>query len=83
MSHTPHELADDFPEYAEAIHHLKQNDAHFAKLIDRYHDINRAIHRAETRIEPTDDFHEEAMRKRRLMLKDEIARALSRIARRT
>ena len=80
MSHTPHELAEDFPEHAAAIHRLKETDAHFRKLVDRYHDINRAIHRAETRVEPTDDFHEEAMRKRRLMLKDEIAGALARIA---
>ena len=80
MSHTPHELAEDFPEHAEAIHRLKETDAHFRKLVDRYHDINRAIHRAETRVEPTDDFHEDAMRKRRLMLKDEIAGTLARIA---
>lgn len=80
MSHTPHELADEFPEYAEAIHSLKESDAHFRKLMDRYHDINRAIHRAETRVEPTDDFHEDAMRKRRLLLKDEIATMLARMA---
>lgn len=80
MSHTPHELADEFPQYAEAIHELKETDPHFHKLMDRYHDINRAIHRAETRVEPTDDFHEEAMRKRRLHLKDEIASMLARMA---
>ena len=83
MSHTPHELTEEFPEYADAIHRLKATDAHFAKLIDRYHEINRAIHRAETRVEPTDDFNEEGMRKRRMLLKDDIARALSRAAKAT
>ena len=82
MSHTPHELSEEFPEMADAIHDLKEKDAHFRKLVDRYHEINRDIHRAETRIEPTDDFNEEAMRKRRLMLKDEIAQMLARMTER-
>ena len=72
MSHTPHELAEEFPEHADKMHQLKQSDAHFAKLFDAYHDVNRAIHRAETNVEPTDDFHMEQMRKERLKLKDEI-----------
>ncbi|WP_420409300.1 YdcH family protein [Hoeflea sp.] len=72
MSHTPHELAEEFPEHAAKLHELKQSDAHFAKLSDAYHEVNRAIHRAETDIEPTDDFHMEQMRKERLKLKDEI-----------
>jgi len=80
MSHTPHELSEEFPEMAAAIQRLKETDTHFRKLVDRYHEINRAIHRAETRIEPTDDMNEEAMRKRRMMLKDEIAGTLARMA---
>ncbi|MEQ8481386.1 MAG: YdcH family protein [Hoeflea sp.] len=72
MSHTPHELAEEFPEHAAKMHELKQSDAHFAKLSDAYHEVNRAIHRAETNVEPTDDFHMEEMRKERLKLKDEI-----------
>lgn len=72
MSHTPHELAEEFPEHVEKMHEMKQSDAHFAKLFDAYHDINRAVHRAETNIEPTDDFNMESMRKERLKLKDEI-----------
>jgi uncharacterized protein YdcH (DUF465 family) len=77
MSHTPHELAEEFPDKAEAIHNLKTTDAHFAKLIEAYHDVNRAVHRAETGVEPTDDLHEGEMRKERMRLKDEIARALA------
>ena len=72
MSHTPNELAEEFPEHVAKMHELKQSDAHFAKLFDAYHDINRAVHRAETNIEPTDDFNMESMRKERLKLKDEI-----------
>lgn len=72
MTHTPHELAEEFPEYVDKMHALKGDNAHFAKLFDEYHEINRAIHRAETDIEPTDDFHMEDMRKQRMRLKDEI-----------
>jgi uncharacterized protein len=72
MSHTPHELAEEFPEHVAKMHEMKQSDAHFAKLFDAYHDINRAVHRAETNVEPTDDFNMESMRKERLKLKDEI-----------
>lgn len=72
MSNVPHELAEEFPEHVAKMHELKVGNAHFAKLFDEYHDLNRAIHRAETNIEPTDDFHMEDMRKQRLRLKDEI-----------
>lgn len=76
MSHTPHELIEEFPDQQEAMHKLKESDAHFAKLYDEYHTVNRAIHRAETDIEPTDDLHMTEMRKERMHLKDQIAAAL-------
>ena len=76
MSHTPHELAEEFPEDAELLHRLKSENAHFAALADKYHDINRAVHRAETDVEPTDDLHMAEMRRDRLRLKDEIAAML-------
>jgi uncharacterized protein len=72
MSHTPHELNEEFPEHAGKIRALKRSDAHFQKLAEKYHDINRAIHRAETNVEPVDGMEEERMRKQRLRLKDEI-----------
>lgn len=77
MSHTPHELAEEFPDHADKIHALKQSDAHFAKLADSYHDINRAVHRAETDVEPTTDDHIKEMRKQRMTLKDQIWSILS------
>lgn len=72
MKNTPHELTDDFPEFAEQIHKLKTSDAHFAKLFEEYHEINRSVHRAETDVEPTSDEHLEEMRKQRMMLKDQL-----------
>lgn len=76
MSHVPHELAEEFPEFKDKIHTLKQESAHFAKLSDEYHEVNRAIHRMQERIEPVSEDVEEEMRRKRLALKDEIAAIL-------
>ena len=73
MTHVPHELHEEFPEHADRIHELKVSNAHFAHLADKYHEVNRAIHRAETEVGPTGDFHLEDMKKERLALKDELA----------
>jgi len=73
MTNTPNELSEQFPEAVEKMHDLKMTDAHFAKLFEDYHELNRAIHRAETNVEPTDDFHMEDMRKQRLAMLDEIS----------
>ncbi len=72
MTNTPNELAEQFPDAVEKMHGLKVSDPHFAKLFDDYHTINRDIHRAETNVEPTDDFHLAEMRKQRLTLLDTI-----------
>ena len=72
MSHVPHELAEEFPAQVDRMHELKQSDAHFAKLFDEYHDINRAVHRAETNVEPLENLAETELRKKRAHLKDEI-----------
>lgn len=77
MANTPHELQEEFPDLADRISALKTSDAHFAKLADEYHEVNRAVHRAETNVEPTDQFTEEDLRKKRASLKDEIYRILS------
>lgn len=72
MSHTPHELAEEFPDRVEQMSTLKQSDAHFAKIFDQYHELNRAVHRAETNVEPMDTLAETDLRKQRAALKDEI-----------
>ena len=72
MSNTPHDLYEDFPEKTAKIHDLKASDAHFARMVDEYHEVNRAVHRAETLIEPTTPEHENELRQTRMRLKDEI-----------
>ncbi|SPH18532.1 hypothetical protein DEA8626_02071 [Defluviimonas aquaemixtae] len=77
MTHTPHELHEEFPADADKIHELKTSNAHFARLADEYHTLNREVHRAETGVEPVGDLVETEMRKKRAFLKDEIARMLA------
>lgn len=77
MSHVPHELHEEFPDQADALHALKMNNAHFAKLSDEYHSVNREIHRIETEVEPASDEALEGLKKQRLHLKDQIAALLA------
>ncbi len=77
MTHVPHGLAEEFPEHLTRIHDLKTSDAHFAKLADEYHDVNRKIHRVETGVEPASQMRETELRKMRMQIKDEIATMLS------
>lgn len=72
MSHTPHELSDDFPAEKDRISELKRTSPHFAKLADRYHQLNRTLHRMEERIEPVADATELSLRRERVMLKDQL-----------
>ena len=77
MSHTPNQLDEDFPDMAERIHELKTTDNHFARLVEEYHELNREIHRIETRVEPASADVEEELKRRRVRLKDEIAQMLA------
>lgn len=73
MSHDPHALLEEFPDHADRIHELKANDAHFARIADRYHELNHEIIRIESGLEPTSDEVLEDFKKQRLHLLDEIA----------
>ena len=77
MSNTPNHLDEDFPGMAERIHALKTSHAHFARLYEEYNELNRDIHRIETRVEPTSEDVEEELKRRRVRLKDEIAQMLA------
>lgn len=75
-AHTPNELAEIFPEDAEALRRLKLGDAHFARLAERHHVVNREIHRIESEVEAASDERLEALKKERLNLLDAIAAML-------
>lgn len=73
MSHSAHDLAAAFPEATARLHALKLENAHFQKLSDAYYELDKAIHRAETGIEPTSDQHLEDLKKQRLTVLDAVA----------
>ena len=76
MSNTPHTLHDEFPAEAAKISALKARDAHFARLLVEYDQVNDRVHRSETRLDLLTEAEEEVLRKTRSHLKDQIAAAL-------
>ena len=72
MSIEHHSLATEFPAHRETISTLKQQSAHFARLMTEYEAIDKEIVRMEEGIEtPSDDFLTEE-KKKRLDLKDQL-----------
>jgi len=72
MTLEKHDLHHEFPEFRDAIHELKMNNAHFARLFDKYHERDHEIHRIETGAETPSDEYLEQLKKERLQLKDEL-----------
>ena len=73
MSHVPHELSEVFAADADALHALKTGNAHFAAQADRYHALNREVHRIDSGIDPASDERAETLKRERLVLLDEIS----------
>ena len=66
-----HDLHHEFPQHAERIHDLKIGNAHFRKLFDEYHHVDKDIHRLEASEVYTDE-ELNRLRKRRLHLKEDL-----------
>lgn len=78
MSEAQHDLVTEFPNFKDRIHELKVSNAHFRKLFEDYHEVTRTIARAEQRIDLISNTEEEQLRKKRLVLKDELYAMMSR-----
>ena len=72
MSIEHHSLASEFPDHRETIHQLKQENAHFHKLMVKYEDVDKEIVRMEENIETPEDAVMTQLKKQRLELKDEL-----------
>lgn len=70
--HTPNELTKIFKRDRDLLTRLKAEDAHFAKLAEQYHEVNRAVHRIEAETEAASDERTESLKKQRLALLDDI-----------
>jgi uncharacterized protein YdcH (DUF465 family) len=73
-----HSIASEFPEFQQKIHYLKMSDAHFKKLCDSFEEVDKSVARAESRIELLSEDEESALRKERLLIKDQILEILKR-----
>lgn len=71
----PHELAS-------LIEQLRKTNYECGRLLSRYEEVNRNIHRLESEEEPDADIVVEDLKQQRLKLKDEIASFLTKIERR-
>lgn len=72
----PHDLISELPEYGERIRALQQKDSEFRRLLADYDALDGEIQDIELAGTPIDDWHAEAMKKRRLALKDELFQRL-------
>lgn len=72
MTPQHHDLVHEFPEYKDVIHTLKTTNNHFRRLFDEYHALDKEVINAEQEIETPSDAHMEALKKKRLALKDEL-----------
>lgn len=73
-----HDLAQEFPEFKEKIHQLKQSDNHFTNLYNQYQAVDKELFRIEEEIETPADGYVEDLKKKRLALKDELYAILKR-----
>ena len=71
-----HDLAHEFPEYLEKMRALKTSDGRFAKLFTEYDEDNHQIKKYELGGAVISDDALEVMKKKRLMLKDQIYQRL-------
>lgn len=72
MSLEKHDLVHEFPESKEAIHQLKIDNNHFARMFEEYHEVEHDVRRIETGAEHSSDEDLENLKKQRLHLKDKL-----------
>lgn len=70
----PHALNREFPELADAVAALKENDLHFVHLLKQHDAVDDQITKDEMGVAPMGDTSLEDLKKQRLRLKDELYR---------
>ncbi len=75
-----HSLVQEFPQFRDQIHQLKTTDTHFARLFAEYDAVAHEVHRLGTEAEAGSDERTEALKKKRLSLKDQLFELLQKSA---
>ena len=73
MSEAGHDLHALFPDHGPALHALKLGNERFRKLASDHHDLEAHIRRAEAGLDPISDEALEDLKKKRLLLLDEVS----------
>lgn len=76
MLDEPHDLASELPEFQTRIRSLIAVDNDFRNKLGSYDRLDAEIQQIELAGTPIDDRYAEALKKRRLALKDELFRRL-------
>ena len=76
MDEKPQALHEAFPEHAEKIKRLQEQDPDFKRKVDAFHELSRAVHRAQTHEEPVEEIAVSELRKRRDLAQDELMRLI-------
>lgn len=61
-----------FPEYRDLITELKTSDNHFLHLFDKHNGLDQKIRNMEAHIEPGTPDEIEVLKKKKLLLKDQL-----------
>ena len=67
-----HKFTHEFPELKQYIHELKVKQAGFSALMKEYDEIDDEVYRIEEGIETPSDDYTEALKMKRLELKDKL-----------
>lgn len=71
-----HSLAQDLPEFRQAIHDLKKHNSHFSRLLGKYETLDKNIVRVEQGLEYLPDLELDALKLERVQLKDNLVNLL-------
>ena len=77
MRHVPHELSAEFPDDQPRINELRAAAGTFARVADRYQEVNQAIHSMESESAPVCRETLSELKTERLHLLNTVATLLS------
>jgi uncharacterized protein len=69
-----------FPEYRDLITQLKTTDRHFLNIFEKHNELDQRIKNMESGVEPAIHLVVEALKKEKLVLKDELYQILRKVA---
>jgi len=67
-----HDIPHEFPQYQDAIQRLTHSNQDFQRVYTEYHVLDNEIRDIEQNVEPVSDIYFEKLKKKRVILKDQI-----------